>query len=211
MDSNNDTVIDPTKFKTSLAKPCNLSTKVGAYNIKQVIQGKYNIISLDTVALSSTSPPHGPYYELDCHMRQDTKEEGASIVDTKLLPSHSSQHAPLLPRPLKNPVSKPNSASSFLLQLPSIISSLLKSTSDLHPPLFKFEVSKEAASHNWDILQQNNFNLHELLNPKKRCITNYGSEFKTAQELEPLLAHHPRWNDLKRETYFRCLFPFKSH
>ena len=69
---------------------------------------------------------------------------------------------------------------------------------------FKFEVNSEAASSNFQQLAMNDFNLEELLNPESRCATSYGSEFKEVNELEGLLAKHPRWKDLKEKLTSGC-------
>ena len=71
------------------------------------------------------------------------------------------------------------------------IEKLLNKKSRMAISPFKFEVNPEAASSNFDMLEKNNFNLEELLNPVKRCATSYGSEFKEVEELEGLLHKHP--------------------
>ena len=75
---------------------------------------------------------------------------------------------------------------------------LIQTNSPLQPPEFKFEVSQEAAEFNFVLLEKNSFNLHALLNKEEiRSVTRLGSEFKSVQELEPLLHQHPRWQRLK--------------
>ena len=46
-------------------------------------------------------------------------------------------------------------------------------------------------------MKDNNFNLEILLNDKP-SLTSYGSEFKSAEDLEDLLQDHPRWKYLKQ-------------
>ena len=196
-------VMDPDKFQLSLAKPCNISTRAGADTLKNVIQGKYCNLSLQNVTTSSSEISHGPYCGPQSHRKKARLEEGDKIAAAKLfLPPEikpPSSTSPLPPPPSATQVLRPSIAEAqvILNALPSVISKLLNLKSDLHPPLFKFEASTEAASHNWNLLQKNKFNLHDLLNPKDRCITNYGSEFKSTKELSPLLSHHPRWSELK--------------
>ena len=92
---------------------------------------------------------------------------------------------------------KKGASSKSQVSLPSIISKLLKEEKDLYSPLFKFEVSEEAAEFNWNLLSSEKFNIEKVLNPKETCTTSFGSEFKEIKELESLLHLHPRWEKLK--------------
>ena len=73
---------------------------------------------------------------------------------------------------------------------------LLSASEKLEEPAFKFDVSDEAADFNMKLIKDNNFDLDRLLN-EKASVTRYGSEFKSTQDLDPLLVHHPRWQDMK--------------
>ncbi len=84
------------------------------------------------------------------------------------------------------------------------IEKLLNMKSRMANSKFKFEVNSEAASSNFIKLAKNDFKLEELLNPEKRCMTSYGSEFKEVNELEGLLSKHHRWNDLKEKLTKGC-------
>ena len=67
---------------------------------------------------------------------------------------------------------------------------------NLEKPAFKFDVSDKAAKFIMKLLKDNNFELDIFLN-EKASVTRYGSGFKSTQDLEPLLGHHPRWQDMK--------------
>ena len=79
-----------------------------------------------------------------------------------------------------------------LQELPKIIAALLKISSPLNPPKLQFHPSRNAAMSNFLTIEKYNFNLHKILNSAP-SITSFGSEFKTAKILHPLLHHHPRW------------------
>ena len=200
-----DNTIDIEKPHTSLAKPCSISSKAGSDNLKNIIKGKYLTFSPQVITSSSEKTPHGPYCDTKSHRKKTKLEKGDKIAATKLSPVKNI----LPPKPPIVPVLRPQShdAESVHDNLPNVISKLLHSRSRLHQPLFKFEASQEAASHNWTLLKDNNFNLEKLLNPANHCITNYGSEFKPTNELDPLLSHHPRWIELKDRLDNGVTFP----
>ena len=70
--------------------------------------------------------------------------------------------------------------------------------SPLSRPKVRFDVSKEAAVHNFDLFKQAKFNLRDILNTKEETsVTTYGSKLKDVRMLEKLFKHHKRWRDLK--------------
>ena len=103
----------------------------------------------------------------------------------------------ILPPPPKGPVmTRPDAPQIDIVQE---VKRLLIQQSPLEPPKFKFTISPTAAEYNFNLLQENDFNLDLLLNDKSRpSITDYGSEFKPTSQLEPLLKNHHRWATLKR-------------
>ena len=115
---------------------------------------------------------------------------------------------PLPPAPTQLPVKRPDSGEDITpdIDLPAVLKTMLTSSKHLEKPVFKFEVSDEAATFNMELLRQNNFELGRLLNYNK-SITSYGSEFKSTDELEPLLRRHPRWNELKQKLSEGACFP----
>ena len=71
-------------------------------------------------------------------------------------------------------------------------------SSPLSRPKFRFDVSKEAAVHNFNLFKHAKFNLSDILNTKgETSVTTYGSEFKDVKILKKLFKHHHRWRDLK--------------
>jgi hypothetical protein len=115
----------------------------------------------------------------------------------------------LPPQPSLVQIPKPEGSHPTGCDLPIIIASLLQSTSKLEEPVFKFTVSDESATFNMNLLRQNNFDLEELLN-RTKSVTSYGSEFKSVEELTPLLQRHPRWTELKKKLSEGAIFPTKE-
>ena len=78
------------------------------------------------------------------------------------------------------------------------VKELLAFSSPLSIPKVQFDVSKEAAVHNFDLFKQAKFNLSDILNPKgETSVTTYGSKFKDIKMTEKLFKNHHRWKDLK--------------
>ena len=118
----------------------------------------------------------------------------SSVRNYQTIPDKFKQmNLPPLKLATVSKVSKPRSVDPYSSTswLPKKINSLLSSSEFLAPSKFKFEVSIEAANKNFELLRSNNFQLHQLLNPTEKCITNYGSEFKPVEELEGLWNRHP--------------------
>ena len=114
--------------------------------------------------------------------------------------------------PSLTPLGEPSTQNPFedTSWLPKEIEKLLNMKSQMTISKFKFEVNPEAASFNFNLLRDNNFDLDSLLNPPVRCMTSYGSEFKTAEELEGLLARHPRWEALRDKLSKGCEYPLED-
>ena len=72
---------------------------------------------------------------------------------------------------------------------------------------FRFEVSKQAASHNINYLEQFAFDLQAALDSDKDSFTSTGSEFRPVPVIEPLLKHHPLWHRLKQHLLHGIQFP----
>ena len=104
---------------------------------------------------------------------------------------------PLPPPPQKTPVPKPTAASQSYLV--TEIESLLNISERVGKPKFRFDISKEAALYNFELLKLHDFQLEYLLNSaNQNSVTSYGSEFKTTAQLEGLLHKHHRWKHLKK-------------
>ena len=96
------------------------------------------------------------------------------------------------------------------LDIPNEITKLLHTSNDLSTPIFRFDISPEAAQHNWELIEDSDFNLTRLLNPKSPCITNFGSEFKSVSKLAGLFRNHPRWGSLKEILTNGVNFPIED-
>ena len=179
-------------------------SSLAATNLKNEIQGKYSHIiqnkktvifnprdegSRDAKGIFSTPSKEtisGKRLRKELHtspkVTKERRENHEHISKTQLPPVHSFSS---LQKPVDLKTLDPK-------QLPVLIQTLLNTKETLHPPLFRFDVSQEAAIHNWQLMTCNDMNLEHLLNPPQRCITSYGSEFKNSNHLEPLLQFHPR-------------------
>jgi hypothetical protein len=61
-----------------------------------------------------------------------------------------------------------------------------------------FEVSMEAAQHNADLLRHHEYNIAQFLDGQRGTTTlDFGSEFRPAQRLRPLLGGHPNFDALE--------------
>ena len=202
----NDTIIGVREFERSLAKPSNIPSLAGAENLKNIIEGKYSCLSYSPPPLSfSAGYQDGPYPTLKTQLTSDhikTADVTPSIPELTIFPLPPCPQYPPLPRP-----SSDTTVDNIHAGLPAIIEKLLQTKSKLHPPLFRFEISEEAAAYNYNIIHNNQFKLNKLLNPSKQSFTNYGSEFKSTKDLEPLFKYHPRWKQLKSRLEHGVHFP----
>ena len=110
--------------------------------------------------------------------------------NTKIIPPRTC----LPPIPSKIPIRKPSKS-----PLVEVTKYLLTSSSPMIVPKFRFAVSREAINYNLSVLRQNDYNLHNILNPSNSLsVTSYGSEFQSVQDLDNLLCRHPRWPNLQK-------------
>ena len=65
-------------------------------------------------------------------------------------------------------------------------------------PLFKFELSAEAALHNMKLLQSNGNSIHAFIKNHQGSIVSPGSEFRPVNVLEPLFLHHRNWASIQK-------------
>jgi hypothetical protein len=82
--------------------------------------------------------------------------------------------------------------------LPQIIANI---RAHVQPPLapnpWKFERTTQAAAHNSRLLQLHHFDTESATQSLPNTTLSYGSEFKPASILEPLLKHHQHWPAFK--------------
>ena len=65
--------------------------------------------------------------------------------------------------------------------------------------MIRFDISTNAAMHNYRLLKKNGFNLNRIIRSDQgMSVTTPGSEFKPVTELKRLLYKHPRWNYLEK-------------
>ena len=64
-------------------------------------------------------------------------------------------------------------------------------------PEFRFELTKECAECNFLVLRKYGFDLEKALETQRGTPLEYGSEFRTVPELEPIFKHHPLWTQMK--------------
>jgi hypothetical protein len=60
-----------------------------------------------------------------------------------------------------------------------------------------FEVSMEAAQHNANLLRHHECNIARFLDGQRGATLDFGSEFRPAQRLRPLLGGHPNFDELE--------------
>ena len=212
-------------------KPANLNPSKSGPALAKILQGKYSIPNAETkchVDLLPEPVSRGTQennlvikiesQETNLKQKIESSEDisdplprHSSVTNYQTIPSNSKYRveppprpSPVVPQPSSN---DPCSSASWLSQK---IDSLLNSTESLAPSKFVFEVSIEAACKNFNLLRSNKFQLHTLLNPQEKCTTNYGSEFKSVEELEGLWSRHPRWNDLKEKLSQGCEYPISN-
>ena len=77
----------------------------------------------------------------------------------------------------------------------------------MRKPEFTFELTREAAEKNFLVLRRYGFDLEKALSAHQGTPLEYGSEFRTVPELEPLLMLHPLWPHMKSILHEGSLFP----
>ena len=74
---------------------------------------------------------------------------------------------------------------------------LLNITHSMIKPSIRFDISVEAAMHNYQLIKMNNYSLDRIINLNLgTSVTTPGSEFKPIPVLKELLGNHPRWKYL---------------
>ena len=60
---------------------------------------------------------------------------------------------------------------------------------------FCFKYIVDAMEHNDKLLKSFNYNFERVVQSNPNTIISYGSELQPIDQLQPLLRHHPMWND----------------
>ena len=196
--------------KSSLILPSNFDANVSANNLKRELLGKY-IVSDETqdilIGSSITKPiKKAKVAKVSWNIQDESTELNPKekvSTPSRLIPQVNDvfivKPTPsiLPPKPALLQVHRPHSEPSS--DLVKSIKDLLSISSQMVPPLVRFDVSNDAADHNFKLFQEANYNLDSILNIKDSpSVTSYGSEFKQVDQLEKLLIHHPRWLTLKK-------------
>jgi hypothetical protein len=80
----------------------------------------------------------------------------------------------------------------------------------LNPPKFIFQLTREAAAYNANILALSNFNLDKIIREQHPSQISYGSEFRPSEQLQELLGNHPLWQSLKIVLDNGATFPLEE-
>ena len=150
-------------------------------------------IPLESIA--PDPPPHSTYSSIDAAIRLPCAPTGKSpLVPLPSLPFPSLTHAvfPPLPTP----------------RLADVLDNLLAYR---HPPTrtseFRFEWSADAAAHNWELLRRYDRDLGSVLRTQSFSTLTFGSEFRPAHLLAPLLPSHPLWRRFVEQITDGAAFP----
>lgn len=80
-------------------------------------------------------------------------------------------------------------------------------------PEFSFKLTSEAAEKNFMVMRKYDYSLEKALAAQKgRTPLEYGSEFKTVEELQPIFRNHPLWDGMKKNltTGAIAIFPLQA-
>ena len=82
--------------------------------------------------------------------------------------------------------------------------------SPIHLPPFKCKLTKEAAIQNFQLLKAHNGDIGKIIDNAPFSPMSIGSEFKPPDVLEPLLADHPSWPQLKESLLHGASCPIRE-
>ena len=134
---------------------------------------------------------------------RETKELIPTMVPIQArIPTSTPTLVPPVPSIVK--MTKPRVPNPF-----ATISDLFRAIHDLlgarqtslRDPIFRFDITPEAAASNLDALQKHKFNLTKLCNGQDKTATSYGSEFKNVELLDQLLKKVSQMETLPKGTY----------
>ena len=84
-----------------------------------------------------------------------------------------------------------------------------KPSREMRKPEFEFELTSEAALKNFLVLKKYGLNLEAALEAQKGTPLEYGSEFRTVEELAPIFSKHPYWDKMQSLLTVGSSFPLK--
>ena len=86
-----------------------------------------------------------------------------------------------------------------------------KPSRQIQSPEFAFKLTKECTQKNFLVLKKYDFNLeHALAAQKGTTPLEYGSEFRTADELAPIFQDHLLWESMKENLTTGATFPLEE-
>ena len=166
-------------LERTIWKPSNGPAKDSAENLKKVITGKSYDKKRGAVSQHVALPYKKASVDLRAHRMDHTPSPG---VQRQPAPTHTeTTRVPLPPQPSAHPKSKPreqhitDSPESRMIRA---LRNLLQASSDMQPPVFKFEATAEAASHNFDLLQKNISNWRNYSTTPRTALLHTGRSLK---------------------------------
>ena len=186
--------LEPTKMKTM---PSSVNTPRENPSIKSSPQLFFSLPSQMKSSETNMSEyirmdndnKQGPNQHLNSPIHDQSKHMVSNLLG-KSIPSHLHQsiHLHCLPSKLEREIQK-----FHYIDIPQIIHNLLHYTKQqpLQPHPWKFERTKEAATHNSIIIEKFEFDLDTATQNPPNTILSYGSEFKPTSAIQPILQYHP--------------------
>ena len=165
---------------SEISQPINLEPKQSGKSLGKFLEGKFI-----TKSISVSKDIH---YVGNITDQKSSRSSltSASKISRNSRPAIEIENIELPPRPNHPPPIHPSIYSYDNSWLPKELNRLLNTKEKMHPPNFKFSISNESAKFNFNLLKKHDFDLEKLLNPEKICVTNYGSELKSVEELDNL-------------------------
>jgi hypothetical protein len=140
---------------------------------------------------------------------QTTQSSIDPALRTPCTPHGKSPFVPLPSLPFPSP-----SATFPPLPPPRLADALDAILAYRHPPTqpseFRFEWSADAAAHNWELLRRHDRDLGAALRAQPFSTLTFGSEFRPAHLLAPLLSLHPLWGRFLERITDGAAFPLRD-
>ena len=175
---------------SEISQPINLEPKKSGKNLGKILECKF--------ITKSTPVFKDIYYVGNITDRKSSRSSltSARNISRNSRPAIEIENIKLPSRPSHPPPLHPSIYFYDNSWLPKELNRLLNIKEKMYPPSFKFLISNESEKFNFSLLKKHDFDLEKLLNPEKICVTNYGSELKSVEELDNLWMKHPRWKTL---------------
>ncbi len=151
-----------------------------------------------------------PVEPIDLETTPQTPQTSLDAAPHTLCTPHgNSSFVPLPSLPFPSP-----SAAFPPLPTPRLADALDAILAYRHPPTqpsqFRFEWSADAAAHNWDLLRCHDCDLGSALRAQPFSTLTFGSEFRPAHFLAPLLSSHPLWGRFVDRITDGAAFPLRN-